>query len=152
VGPEHHLLECKECEEWLKGQRRDTRALHGRALAKRMEAFPRVAARLGFDSVQVLVKTTAPMRVDPFGEVVMLTSPECMARNQSELLPLRTCTPFLDVRFGSHPALEGAGDAPQRCACDDEALQSLNCAAGARGVDGQRTRSTPQNYIVRGLP
>lgn len=106
---------------------------HVSGFKKFFESFPRRAAALGFNSVQLQFKTIAQNRVDPFAELVFLATPGCMARRGSGLPPLRTCTPLLDLRVGADPA--ALGPRPQPCVCDDDSSYSLNCAgsAGHRG-------------------
>lgn len=110
----------------MKARRNDngpTRAFkHGR---RTFEDFPAEAAYLGFDAVQVLAKSLAPRRMEVMAELVILLNPYCMARNESGLGPLRTCTPFLDLRRGLKPH-RGVP-----CACEEAASFSLNCAANS---------------------
>ena len=103
--------------------------------ARTFERFPKVAAALGYETVQAQFKTLAPRRKEYFGELVLLSKPHCMSRNESSLPPLRTCLPFADLRVGAMPAARpenGTGRSwPMRCECDEQASFSLNCAARA---------------------
>lgn len=90
---------------------------------RRYESYPKRAGALGFRSVQIQFKRLS--HSEPYAEVVVV-APQCMQRNMTGLLPLRSCPgSWLDLRIGA--AQE------HQCICDDE-LFSLNCNGVPRSI------------------
>ena len=100
------------------------------------ETYPKRAALLGFDTVQVQFKSLAPRRKEFYGELVVLKKPDCMTRRQSGLKPLDTCLPFLDMRVGPDPSTV---EHVHHCVCSENASFSLNCAERAGHFSGAQT-------------